>query len=115
MFQVLAMIWPGFSRSGATIMGGLGLGLSRTAATEFSFFMAIPAMLGASIIKMGDIMDVATTADIPLFATGFVVAFISALVVIRGLLAYVSRNDFKPFAWYRIAVGIVLVAWYWNS
>jgi len=115
MFQVLAMIWPGFSRSGATIMGGLGLGLSRTAATEFSFFMAIPAMLGASIIKMGDIMDVATTADIPLFATGFVVAFISALVVIRGLLAYVSRNDFKPFAWYRIAVGIVLIAWYWNS
>ena len=115
MFQVLAMIWPGFSRSGATIMGGLGLGLSRTAATEFSFFMAIPAMLGASIIKMGDIMDVATTADIPLFATGFVVAFISALVVIRGLLAYVSRNDFKPFAWYRIAVGIVLIAWYWNG
>ncbi len=115
IFQVLAMIWPGFSRSGATIMGGLGLGLSRTAATEFSFFMAIPAMLGASVIKMGDIMDVATTADIPLFATGFVVAFISALVVIRGLLAYVSRNDFKPFAWYRIAVGIVLVAWYWNG
>ncbi|HEX8360124.1 MAG TPA: undecaprenyl-diphosphate phosphatase [Longimicrobium sp.] len=115
LFQVLAMIWPGFSRSGATIMGGLGLGLSRTAATEFSFFMAIPAMLGASVIKMGDIMDVATTADIPLFATGFIVAFISALVVIRGLLAYVSRNDFKPFAWYRIAVGIVLIAWYWNS
>lgn len=115
MFQVLAMIWPGFSRSGATIMGGLGLGLSRTAATEFSFFMAIPAMLGASIIKMGDIMDVATTADIPLFATGFVVAFISALVVIRALLSYVSRNDFKPFAWYRIVVGIVLLAWYWNS
>jgi len=115
LFQVLAMIWPGFSRSGATIMGGLGLGLSRTAATEFSFFMAIPAMLGASLIKMGDIMDVATAADVPVFATGFIVAFISALVVIRGLLAYVSKNDFKPFAWYRIAIGIVLIAWYWNN
>ncbi|HEX8670901.1 MAG TPA: undecaprenyl-diphosphate phosphatase [Longimicrobium sp.] len=115
LFQVLAMLWPGFSRSGATIMGGLGLGLSRTAATEFSFFMAIPAMLGASVIKMGDIMDVATKADVPIFATGFIVAFISALVVIRGLLSYVSKNDFKPFAWYRIAIGIVLIAWYWNG
>jgi undecaprenyl-diphosphatase len=115
VFQVLAMLWPGISRSGATIMGGLGIGLSRKAATEFSFFMAIPAMLGASLVKMGKIMDVATVDDVPVFATGFIVAFISALVVIRGLLAYVSRNDFKPFAWYRIAVGIVLVAWYWNS
>jgi undecaprenyl-diphosphatase len=72
-------------------------------------------MLGASLIKMGKIMDVATAADIPVFATGFIVAFISALVVIRGLLAYVSKNDFKPFAWYRIALGIVLIAWYWNN
>ncbi|HEX8431255.1 MAG TPA: undecaprenyl-diphosphate phosphatase [Longimicrobium sp.] len=115
IFQVLAIVWPGMSRSGATIMGGLGLGLSRTAATEFSFFLAIPAMLGASIVKMGDIADVATTADIPIFATGFVVAFISALIVIRSLLAYVSRNTFRPFAWYRIVIGIVLVAYYWNA
>ena len=115
IFQVLAILWPGMSRSGATIMGGLGLGLSRTAATEFSFFLAIPAMLGATIIKMGDIMDVATAADVPVFATGFIVAFLSALLVIRGLLAYVSKNDFKPFAWYRIIIGVVLVAWYWNS
>jgi undecaprenyl-diphosphatase len=113
-FQVLAMLWPGISRSGATIMGGLGLGLSRTAATEFSFFLAIPAMFGASLIKMKDIADVTTAADVPVFAIGFIVAFISALVVIRGLLAYVSKNDFKPFAWYRIALGIVLLAWYWN-
>jgi undecaprenyl-diphosphatase len=82
IFQVLAIIWPGMSRSGATILGGLGLGLSRKAATEFSFFLAIPAMLGASIIKMKDIGEVATTADIPLFALGFLVAFLSALVVI---------------------------------
>ncbi len=115
VFQVVAMLWPGISRSGATIMGGLGIGLSRKAATEFSFFMAIPAMLGASLVKVGRIMDVATADDVPVFATGFIVAFISALVVIRGLLTYVSKNDFKPFAWYRIALGIVLLAWYWNN
>lgn len=115
LFQVLAILWPGMSRSGATILGGLGLGLSRTAATEFSFFLAIPAMLGATIIKMGDIMDVATASDVPVFATGFIVAFLSALVVIRKLIAYVSKNTFRPFAWYRIVIGVVLVAWYWNS
>ena len=115
LFQVLAILWPGMSRSGATILGGLGLGLSRTAATEFSFFLAIPAMLGATIIKMGDIMDVATASAVPVFATGFIVAFLSALVVIRKLIAYVSKNTFRPFAWYRIVIGVVLVAWYWNS
>lgn len=115
MFQVLALLWPGLSRSGATIMGGLTLGLSRTAATEFSFFMAIPAMLGASIIKMRDIAEVTTAADVPVFATGFVVAFVSALLVIRWLLAYVSSNRFTGFAWYRIVVGLILVALYWGQ
>jgi len=114
VLQVLAILWPGISRSGATIMGGMGLGLSRRAATEFSFFLAIPAMLGASIIKMKDIGEVATRADIPVFALGFVVAFISALVVIRALIGYVSRNTFRPFAFYRIALGVALVALYWN-
>ena len=114
IFQVLAIVWPGISRSGATILGGLGLGLSRRAATEFSFFLAIPAMLGASIIKMKDIAEVAGPQDVPLFAIGFLVAFASALVVIRGLLSYVSRNTFRPFAWYRIAFGLVLLAFYWN-
>jgi undecaprenyl-diphosphatase len=114
LFQVLAIVWPGISRSGATIMGGLGLGLSRKAATEFSFFLAIPAMLGATLVKMKDIGDVATRADIPLFAVGFVVAFLSALVVVRALIGYVSRNTFRPFAWYRIAFGLALVALYWN-
>ena len=115
LFQVLAMVWPGISRSGATIMGGLALGLSRTAATEFSFFLAVPAMLGATVIKMGDIAEVATPADIPVFAVGFVVSFVSALVVIRKLLAYVSSNTFRPFAWYRIVFGIILLAVYWNQ
>jgi undecaprenyl-diphosphatase len=114
LFQVLAILWPGLSRSGATIMGGLTLGLSRTAATEFSFFLAVPAMLGASVIKMKDVAEVATTQDIPVFAIGFVVAFVSALVVIRALIAYVSKNTFRPFAWYRIVFGVILVALYWN-
>jgi undecaprenyl-diphosphatase len=114
IFQVLAIVWPGISRSGATILGGLGLGLSRKAATEFSFFLAIPAMLGASIIKMKDIAEVADSGDIPVFAVGFLVAFVSALFVIRALISFVSRRDFRPFAWYRIAFGLVLVAVYWN-
>ncbi|HEX8695342.1 MAG TPA: undecaprenyl-diphosphate phosphatase [Longimicrobium sp.] len=115
LFQVLAILWPGISRSGATIMGGLALGLSRTAATEFSFFLAIPAMFGASLIKVGDIADVMTPADIPVFGVGFAVAFVSALLVIHALLRYVSRNSFRPFAWYRIVVGLVLIAVYWKA
>jgi undecaprenyl-diphosphatase len=113
--QVLAMLFPGLSRSGATIMGGMTLGLSRTAATEFSFFLAIPAMLGASIVKMGDVADVMTAEDIPVFAVGSIVSFLSALVVIRALIRYVSRNTFTPFAWYRIVFGIILLAIYWNK
>lgn len=113
--QVLAMLFPGVSRSGATIMGGLVLGLSRTAATEFSFFLAIPAMVGATLVKLLGISDVIGVADLPLFAVGFVVAFVSALFVIRGLLAYVSSNSFTPFAWYRIVFGIILLVFYWNT
>lgn len=112
--QVLAMIFPGVSRSGATIMGGMTLGLSRKTATEFSFFLAIPAMLGASIIKMKDIVGVLTPADLPVFAVGSIVSFLSALVVIRALIRYVSSNTFAPFAWYRIVFGIILIALYWN-
>ena len=113
-FQVLAILFPGASRSGSTIIGGLLLGLSRTAATEFSFFMAIPAMLGATFIKLWKVRDLISTADIPFFGVGFVVAFLSAAVVIRALIAYVSHRSFKPFAWYRIAFGALLLALYWN-
>ncbi len=113
--QVLAILFPGVSRSGATIMGGLTLGLSRKAATEFSFFLAIPAMLGASIVKMGDVADVMTGADVPIFAVGFVTAFVSALLVVRWLVGFVSRHTFTGFAWYRIVFGAILVVMYWNS
>jgi len=110
VIQVLSIIFPGVSRSGATIMGGLACGLSRTAATEFSFFLAVPAMLGATAIKMFGVRDLVTTADLPLFAIGFAVAFVSALIVIRKLLSFVATNSFRPFAWYRIIVGAAVAA-----
>jgi len=99
----------------ATIMGGLALGLSRLAATEFSFFLAIPAMLGASAVKLMSAREAVALGDIPLFAVGFIVSFVVALVVIRGLLAFISRNSFVPFAWYRIIFGVALLVLFWLS
>jgi undecaprenyl-diphosphatase len=112
--QVLAVLFPGTSRSGATIMGGMLLGLSRRAATEFSFFLAIPAMLGASMIKLFKVRGLLTGEDLPVFAAGFAVSFFAALVVIRGLLGYVARRSFTPFAWYRILFGALLLWLYWD-
>src|SRR5690606_8233463 len=114
LIQVLAVIFPGMSRSGATIMGGLVLGMSRVAATEFSFFLAIPAMTGATAIKLWEARDALSLADAPVFALGGAVSFVSALLVIRALLAFVSNNTFRPFAWYRIALGLLLLVWYWS-
>jgi len=107
--QAFALI-PGTSRSGATIIGGLLFGLSRKAATEFSFFLAIPTLIIASIYdlyKHRDLLDVAT--DAPYFAAGLAAAFISALLAIKGLLHYISRHDFIIFAWYRIAFGLIVI------
>ena len=112
MIQVLAMLWPGLSRSGATIMGGLLLGLSRVAATEFSFFLAIPAMFGATGVKMWEYREMMTVADLPIFAVGAVVSFISALVAIRALIAFVSAHSFRGFAWYRIGLGVILLLFF---
>ena len=106
--QVLSLI-PGTSRSGATIMGGYALGLSRTAATEFSFFLAIPVMLAATLYDLMKSWSVLAPGDIPLFAVGFIVSFVSALVVVRAFLSYVSGHSFKAFAWYRIAFGAALL------
>lgn len=107
--QVLAVLFPGTSRSAATIMGGLVLGLSRTAATEFSFFLAIPAMFGATAVKLWKARDLLSVADVPTFAVGGVVSFICALIVIRALIAFVSNHTFRGFAWYRIALGIFIL------
>jgi undecaprenyl-diphosphatase len=106
--QVLSLI-PGTSRSGATIMGGYALGLSRTAATEFSFFLAIPVMLAATSYDLLKSWSILSPADAPVFAVGFVVSFVSALVVVRAFLSYVSHHSFSAFAWYRIAFGILVL------
>jgi len=112
MIQCLALI-PGTSRSGATIIGGLLLGLSRKAATEFSFFLAIPTVIGASVYSGFKARDQFVAAELPLYAIGFVAAFLAALVCVRWFLRFVSNHDFRPFAWYRIAFGsvILLTAW----
>jgi len=109
IIQVLAILFPGVSRSGATIMGGLILGLSRTAAIEFSFFLAIPAIFGASILKLSSSIDLIEWGDIPIFSTGFIVSCISALLVIKGFLSFISRKSFIVFAWYRIIFGVLFI------
>lgn len=108
--QVLALV-PGVSRSGATIMGGYLLGLSRPAAAEFSFFLAVPIMVAATGYDLYRSRGVLTAADAPVFALGFVVAFASALLVLRAFVAFVSRHRFEVFAWYRIAFGAALLLW----
>lgn len=109
--QVLAL-FPGVSRAGATILGGYLLGLSRTAATEFSFFLAVPVMLAATLLELVSGREALSAADLPVFIAGFVVAFLSALLVIRAFLGFVARRDFTPFAWYRIAAGTLLLVWW---
>lgn len=106
-FQCFAMI-PGTSRSGATIIGGLWMGLSRKAAAEFSFFLAIPTMIGATVYSVYVHRDEFILADFPIFAIGFVMAFIAAAIVVRALVSFVSRHGFTVFAWYRIAFGVLI-------
>ena len=106
--QVLSLI-PGTSRSGATIMGGYALGLSRRAATELSFFLAIPIMFAATLYDLAKSVGALSPADTAFFATGFVVSFLSALVVVKAFLAYVSHHSFTAFAWYRIGFGAFLL------
>lgn len=109
--QVLSLI-PGTSRSGATIMGGYALGMSRKAATEFSFFLAIPVMVAATVFDLVSSRDLLSRADILPFSVGFVTAFVSALIVVKAFLGFVAGHDFRGFAWYRIGFGLLLLAWY---
>ena len=111
LVQCLAMV-PGTSRSGATIIGGMLLGLSRKAATDFSFFLAIPTLIGAGAYSMWKARHLLSWADAPVFLTGLVFAFLSAWLCVRWLLRFIATNSFVPFAWYRIAFGIlILVTW----
>ena len=114
LVQCLAMI-PGTSRSGATIIGGMLLGLSRKAATDFSFYLAIPTLIGAGAYSLFKERASLSGADVPMFAVGLVFSFISALLCIRWLLRYISTHDFVPFAWYRIAFGVVVLATAWTG
>jgi undecaprenyl-diphosphatase len=109
--QVLSLI-PGTSRSGATIMGGYVLGLSRTAATEFSFFLAIPVMFAATLFDLFKSRAALSPADAPVFAVGFLISFVSAAIVVKAFLAYVSHHSFAAFAWYRIVFGAALLAFF---
>ncbi len=104
---------PGTSRSGATIMGGMLFGLSRQVATEFSFFLAVPIMFAATGYQLVKYRSLLTADDIGVFAVGFVVSFVSALVAVKALIRYVAHHDFNAFAWYRIALGAV-VLWYFR-
>ncbi len=110
LVQCIAMI-PGVSRSGATIMGGLLMGLDRKTAAEFSFFLAVPTMAGATAYALYKERDFLSLDDVGLIAIGFLAAFASALLVVRWLLDFVARHGFAPFAWYRIGVGSSALAW----
>jgi len=112
--QAFALI-PGTSRSGATIIGGMLFGLSRKVATEFSFFLAVPTLVAAGAYSLWKDRALLSAADLPMFSVGFVVSFVSALLCIRWLIRYVSRHDFLPFVWYRIAFGLVVLATAWSG
>ncbi len=111
IFQVLALV-PGTSRSGATILGGMLLGASRTIAAEFSFFMAIPVMLGASALRILKFGFVLTQTEWAILAVGTIVAFVVSLLAIRFLMRYIQKNDFAVFGWYRIVLGIAVLVYF---
>ena len=111
--QCLAMI-PGTSRSGATIIGGMIAGIQRKTATEFSFFLAMPTMLGAAVYDMYKNW-LLTQHDPSGIAVGFVAAFLSAMVVVRAVLRFVANHTYRVFAWYRIVFGAIVAAWIWMA
>jgi undecaprenyl-diphosphatase len=108
-------LFPGVSRAGATIMGGLVVGLDRRTATEFSFFLAMPTMFAATLYELYKSRSLLDGSDVPLFAVGFVTAFLTALVVVKLFLDYVGRHSFVPFAWYRIGFGLAVLAYFWPA
>ena len=112
--QALALI-PGTSRSGATIIGGLFFGLSRKAATEFTFFLAMPTLIVATIYQLYKERALLTSDDLGMWAVGFVASFVSAFLCVRWLLRYISSHDFTVFAWYRIAFGLTVLALYYSG
>lgn len=112
MFQLIAAVFPGASRSGATIIGGLMIGVSRTVAAEFTFILAIPVMAGASLLKMLKFGFHFTGMETAVLGTGMVVAFVVSVIVIRFLMGYIRKHDFKPFGWYRIVLGALVIVYF---
>ena len=115
VFQLSAAIFPGTSRSGATILGGLMIGVSRGVAAEFTFFLAIPVMAGASLLKLIKYGLAFSGMELTLLAVGMVVAFIVSLLVIRFLMSYIKKHDFKIFGYYRIILGIIVLACFFTG
>lgn len=112
IFQLIAAIFPGTSRSGATIVGALLLGVSRTVAAEFTFFLAIPVMFGASLLKIVKFGLAFTTSEAIILAIGMIVAFMVSVLIIKFLMNYIKKHDFKIFGWYRIILGIVVLLYF---
>ncbi len=112
LFQVLAAVFPGTSRSGATIIGALLIGVSRTVAAEFTFFLAIPVMFGASLLKLIKFGFHFSGLEIGILVVGMVSAFIVSVIVIRFLMGYIKKHDFKVFGWYRIVLGIIVLLYF---
>ena len=112
VFQLIAAVFPGTSRSGATIVGALLLGVSRSVAAEFTFFLAIPVMLGASLLKLVKFGFAFSGMELAILLTGMFVAFIVSVIVIRFLMSYIKRHDFKVFGWYRIVLGALVLIYF---
>ena len=112
VFQLLAAVFPGTSRSGATIVGALLIGVSRTVAAEFTFFLAIPVMLGASLLKLVKFGFSFTGEELVILAAGMAVAFVVSVAVIRFLMGYIKKHDFKVFGWYRIVLGALVLLYF---
>ena len=113
IFQVIAAVFPGTSRSGATIVGALLIGVSRTVAAEYTFFLAIPVMFGARLLKVVKFGFEFAPGELALLLAGTVVSFVVSLFVLRFLMGYIKKHDFKVFGWYRIVLGIVVLAYFW--
>ncbi len=113
VFQLLAAVFPGTSRSGATIIGALLMGVSRKTAAEFTFFLAVPVMFGASLLKLLSFGLSFTASEQMILVLGMGTAFISSVLVIRFLLAFIKKHDFKVFGWYRIALGMLVLWYFW--
>ena len=112
MFQLIAAVFPGTSRSGATILGGIMLGLSRTVAAEYTFFLAVPVMFGASLLKIVKFGLDFSAPELMSLLVGMTVAFVTSVLVIKFLLGYIRKHDFKVFGWYRILLGIAVLAFF---